>query len=63
MRRQDLEHVICAASAISGELKRPRGQLITNYVCFGRGRLFGDPSCQNVLGTEVDAAIGKPRTD
>ena len=38
---------------------RRGGQLITNYVCFGRGRLFGDASCQNVLGTEVDAAVGK----
>jgi len=32
--------------------------LITNYVCYGRGRLFGDPPCQSVLGTAIDAAIG-----
>src|SRR5438093_7107651 len=36
---------------------RRSGQLIPNYVCAGRGRLFGDPHCQNILGTELDAAI------
>ena len=36
---------------------RRSGQLIPNYVCAGRGRLFGDPHCQNILGTEIDAAI------
>jgi hypothetical protein len=24
----------------------------------GRGRLFGDPLCQSILGTEIDAAVG-----
>jgi hypothetical protein len=28
-------------------------------VCFGRGRLFADATCQSILGTEVDAAVGK----
>jgi DNA invertase Pin-like site-specific DNA recombinase len=37
---------------------RRRGELITHYVCVGRGRLFGDPLCQSMLGTEIDAAIG-----
>jgi hypothetical protein len=27
-------------------------------VCIGRGRLFGDPLCQSILGTEIDAAVG-----
>ena len=35
---------------------RRGGQLIPNYVCAGRGRLFGDPHCQHILGTEIDAA-------
>lgn len=37
---------------------RRGGQLVPNYVCVGRGRLFGDPMCQNILGTEIDAAVG-----
>jgi DNA invertase Pin-like site-specific DNA recombinase len=36
---------------------RRNGALITNYVCAGRGRLFGDPPCQSMLGTAIDAAI------
>jgi DNA invertase Pin-like site-specific DNA recombinase len=38
---------------------RRGGTLVTNYVCVGRGRLFGDPLCQSVLGTEIDAAVAK----
>jgi len=38
--------------------RRRGGALIPNYVCFGRGRLFGDPSCQSILGGAIDAAIG-----
>jgi len=38
---------------------RRRGQLVPNYVCFGRGRDFCDPACQSILGTEIDAAVGK----
>lgn len=37
---------------------RRRGAPIPNYVCFGRGRLFGDPACQSILGGAIDAAIG-----
>ena len=37
---------------------RRSGDLITNYVCEGRGRLFGDPLCQSIQGTEIDAVIG-----
>jgi hypothetical protein len=39
--------------------KRRGGQLIPNYVCVGRGRLFGDPLCQSILGIEIDAAVGR----
>ena len=42
---------------------RRKGQDVPNYVCFGRGRLYGDPSCQSVLGTEIDAAVGKLLVD
>ena len=38
---------------------RRTGQLIPNYVCCGHGRLLGDGSCQSILGTEIDAAVGK----
>jgi DNA invertase Pin-like site-specific DNA recombinase len=38
---------------------RRKGLHVPNYVCFGRGRLFGAPSCQSVLGTQIDAAVGK----
>jgi hypothetical protein len=38
--------------------KRRGAQLIPNYVCVGRGRLFGDPLCQSILGTAIDAAVG-----
>ena len=37
---------------------RRNGAPIPNYVCFGRGKLFGDPPCQSMLGTEIDAAVG-----
>jgi DNA invertase Pin-like site-specific DNA recombinase len=38
--------------------KRRGGQLVPNYVCVGRGRLFGDPLCQSIVGTQIDAAVG-----
>jgi hypothetical protein len=38
---------------------RRSGELVTNYVCAGRTRLFGDPLCQSVLGTGIDAAVGQ----
>jgi len=37
---------------------RRGGKLVPNYVCFGRGREFGDPACQSISGTEIDAATG-----
>jgi hypothetical protein len=36
-----------------------RGALIPTYVCAGRGQLFGGPACQSIMGTEIDAAVGK----
>ena len=38
---------------------RRGGQLCPNYVCVGRGRLFADPLCQSIMGTAIDAAIGR----
>jgi len=35
-----------------------RGQPIPNYVCVGRGRLFGDSLCQSIVGTRIDDAVG-----
>src|SRR5207249_6157852 len=37
--------------------------MIPNYVCVGRGRLFGDPPCQSILGTGIDAAVGQLLVD
>jgi len=39
------------------------GQRIPNYVCVGRGRSFGDPLCQSIVGTTIDDAIGKLLVD
>jgi len=39
--------------------KRRGGQLVPNYVCIGRRRLFGDPMCQSIVGAQIDAAVGK----
>ena len=38
---------------------RRRGPNVPRYVCPGRGRLYGDPSCQSVVGTTIDAAVGE----
>jgi hypothetical protein len=32
---------------------------VPNYVCVGRGRLFGDPLCQSIVGTGIDEAVGQ----
>jgi DNA invertase Pin-like site-specific DNA recombinase len=37
--------------------------MIPNYVCVGRGRLFGDPLCQSILGTGIDGAVGQLLVD
>jgi DNA invertase Pin-like site-specific DNA recombinase len=39
--------------------KRRGGQLVPNYVCVGRRRLYGGPMCQSLIGTEIDAAVAK----
>jgi DNA invertase Pin-like site-specific DNA recombinase len=36
---------------------RRGGLLIPHYVCVGRGRLFGDPLCQSIVGTGIDDAV------
>ena len=54
-------HVVCGLCGSRMNIHyntRRGGQLIPNYVCSGRGRLFGDPLCQSILGTEIDAAVG-----
>ncbi len=38
---------------------RRGGQLAANYVCFGRGQGLGDPACQSIVGTHIDAAVGQ----
>jgi DNA invertase Pin-like site-specific DNA recombinase len=35
------------------------GVKMTNYVCNGHGRHFGDPLCQSIVGAGIDAAVGK----
>ena len=34
-------------------------QHVPVYVCVGRGREFGDPACQSIVGTGLDAAVGQ----
>jgi DNA invertase Pin-like site-specific DNA recombinase len=50
---------LCGSRMHSRYNTRRTGQLIPNYVCYGRGRLLGDSSCQSILGTEIDAAVSK----
>lgn len=38
---------------------RRGGELVPNYVCLGRGRDHCDPLCQSIVGTQIDAAVGK----
>ncbi len=33
--------------------------LVPTYVCVGRGKPFGDPLCQSILGSGVDQAVGQ----
>jgi DNA invertase Pin-like site-specific DNA recombinase len=40
-----------------------RDQRVPTYTCVGRGRLFGDPLCQSIVGTQIDAAIGQLLVD
>jgi DNA invertase Pin-like site-specific DNA recombinase len=54
-------HVVCGLCGSRMHVRyntRSSGELIPNYVCEGRGRLFGDPLCQSILGTAIDAAVG-----
>ena len=36
-----------------------RGQLVPTYVCYGRGRDFGGPACQSIVGNSIDSAVAK----
>lgn len=38
---------------------RRGGQRVPVYVCVGRGRDVGDPACQSIVGTSIDAAVGQ----
>lgn len=38
---------------------RSAGRLVPKYVCFARGRAFGDPACQSMVGEQIDSAVGK----
>jgi len=40
-----------------------KNSMIPNYVCVGRGRLFGDPLCQSILGSGIDDAIAQLLVD
>ena len=54
-------HVVCGLCGSRMNVhynSRKNGDLVTNYVCWGRGQLFGDPHCQSIKGTEIDAAVG-----
>ena len=37
--------------------------MVPTYVCVGRGRLFGDPVCQSMVGADIDAAVGRLLVD
>ena len=50
---------LCGARMAIHYNVRRGGLRVPNYVCHGRGRLFGDPSCQSIVGTDIDAAVGK----
>lgn len=54
---------VCGSRMHMHYATRRHGGLKTTYVCYGRGRLFGDPLCQSILGTEIDAAVGKLLVD
>ncbi|MBI2323174.1 MAG: recombinase family protein [Chloroflexi bacterium] len=38
---------------------RRNGLAVPTYACFGRGKEFRDPWCQSIVGTSIDAAVGK----
>ena len=50
---------LCGSRMHTHYTVRRSGQLIPDYVCTGRGQLFGDPLCQSIIGTEIDAAVSK----
>ena len=59
-------HVVCGRCGSRMPIRyRPRrgGPLVPDYVCPGRGRGYAEPLCQSILGTEIDAAVGKLLVD
>jgi hypothetical protein len=50
---------LCGSRMLVQYSVRRGTQNVPNYVCVGRGRIFGDPQCQSIVGAEIDAAIGK----
>jgi DNA invertase Pin-like site-specific DNA recombinase len=59
-------HAVCGLCGSRMHVRyntRGGGMLVPNYVCVGRGRNFGDPLCQSITGSDVDAAVGKLLVD
>ena len=58
-------HAVCGlcGSRMNVHYNIRKDGMIPNYVCVGRGRLFGDPLCQSILGTAIDAAVGQLLVD
>ena len=50
---------LCGARMSVQYTTRRHGPLLPTYVCAGRGKLFGDPICQSLLGPDIDAAVGQ----
>jgi DNA invertase Pin-like site-specific DNA recombinase len=52
--------VICGlcGSRMNVHYNARKNGLVPNYVCIGRGALFGDPLCQSIMGSGIDQAVG-----
>ena len=58
-------HIVCGlcGSRMNVHYNVRKNGMIPNYVCVGRGRLFGDPLCQSILGSGIDDAIAQLLVD
>jgi len=58
-------HAVCGlcGSRMHVQYYVRKNVMTPNYVCVGRGRLFGDPQCQTIVGTGIDAAVGQLLVD
>ena len=58
-------HAVCGlcGSRMHVQYYVRKNGMTPNYVCVGRGRLFGDPQCQTIVGTGIDAAVGQLLVD